>query len=122
MRVNNIYKKYTGYKQPISFNIYSFVGIVKTYYDLPVIVVKRVEFILKQIGTNYHIYFGPTPYENVVLGTVLFAFNEFKDRLVYETPPFDIREFTLLLYGESRIQLNITQIYDVKQVIENVFT
>ncbi len=110
-----------GYKHPIPFNIYSFIHIVKNYYDLPDVITYRVEHIMKQVYNNYHKYFSNIPYETVVLGIVLFSTEEFYKRKTYSTPPIDIKNYIILLYGEDNLQYHVTQVYYVKSVVENTF-
>jgi len=110
------------YERTIPYSMYSFIGIVKTYYDLPILVTQRIKFILKTIDTDYHTYFGKIPYENVILGITLFSVNEFNNRFIHDSPPFSINEFVACLWGEDRIQPNITQIYCVLHTTESLFT
>lgn len=122
MRYNKIcrYRYGTRYKPPIPYHTYSFIGIVKTYYDLPVVITKRVEFILQKVGTNYNKYFYNIPYEKVILGITLFAVNEFNSRRInYNTISFDVNDYVTKLYGVERLKFHTRQVYYVKSVVIN---
>lgn len=122
MKFNKTCRYNIDYERTIPYSMYSFIGIVKTYYDLPILVTQRVKFILKAIDTDYHTYFGKIPYENVILGITIFSINEFNNRFVQDSPPLNINEFVVCLWGEDRKCQNITQIYWVSRTIKNLFT
>jgi len=108
--------------RPIRFEIYSFIGIVKTYYDLPSNVTDRVVDIFASLDNNYHNYFGTIRYENVVLAATIFAVREFQQHFVgSKSPPFDIIDIVTCLYGEEKVPKNIQQIYYVLSEIQFIF-
>lgn len=122
MRFNKICRHNVDYERTIPYNMFSFIGIVRTYFDLSIIVTQRIKFIVKTIDTDYHHYFGKIPYENVILGITIFVVNEFNKRYNNDSPPFDVSKFVICLYGEERSDQNITQIYSVTKSVEYLFT
>lgn len=128
MKSDKLIKHSFAYAKPrpaksgnIPFNIYSFIGCVNTYYDLPPDVVNRIKYVLNQIGNEYSLYFGTIRYENVVSGITVWAMQEWKSRFMSESPPFDITDYVTQLYGVSRVKENMTQIYYVQLIVQYVF-
>lgn len=119
MKLNN--KLINHNIHPISFEIYSFIGIVKTYYDLPSNVTDRIVDIFATIDNNYHDFFGTVRYENVVLAATIFAVREFQQHFVTKSPPFDITDFVIQLYGQDRTEPNIKHIYNIYLKIQYMF-
>jgi len=122
MRYNKIYRYRYGvkYKQPIPYHTYSFISIVRAYYDLPIVITKRVEFILQKVGNNYSKYFYNIPYEKVVLGVTLFAVDEFNSRRInYNTVSFDVDDYITKLYGVEKLKFHTRQVYYVKSIVQH---
>lgn len=122
MKFNKTCRYNIDYERTIPYSMYSFIGIVKTYYDLPILVTQRIKFILKTIDKDYHTYFGKIPYENVILGITIFAINEFNNRFIHDSPPLDISAFVVCLWGEDRKYHHIIQIYWVSCTVKSLFT
>lgn len=109
-------------RRPISRDIYNFIGIVKTYYDLPSSVTDRIVYIFSQINYNYKDIIGnKIPYENAVLAVTILAVREFEHRVVSKTPPFDITDFVRCTYGDAKVEQNINQIYYCLLKIQYIF-
>jgi len=123
MRLNNIYKHSVAFNRPIKFEIHSFIGCLKSYYDFPTNIVRRIEHIFIQVDANYRPYFGKIPYENVIMGITVFAVKEFKQRIndPYDSPPFDISDYVINIWGINRYKSNITQVYYVFLIIQALF-
>jgi len=120
MKLNN--KLNNTSHRPISRDIYNFIGIVKTYYDLPSSVTDRIVFIFSQINYNYKEIIGnKIPYENAVLAATLFAVREFEHKFISKTPPFDVTDFVNCIYGEAKVEENINQIYYCLLKLQYIF-
>jgi hypothetical protein len=110
MKLNN--KLINTKRRPVSRDIYNFIGIVKTYYDLPQTVADRIIYIFTELHYKYQFLIGnKIPYENAVLAATLYAISEFEQRFISKSPPLDITEFVKLMYGEEKAENNIKQIY-----------
>ena len=104
---------------PIKFEIYSFIGLVKTYYDLPSNVTDRIVDIFSNL--DYPKYFGGIRYENVVLAATIFAMREFQQHFISSSPPFDITDYVICIYGVDKAEWHIKQIYYVLLKIQFIF-
>lgn len=121
MKFDKTYRHSIAFDRPIPFNMYTFIGIVKTHFDLPNIITQRVEFIIQNIVTSYQINFRRIPYENVILGATMFAVNEFNNKFKRNSPTFNVSEFVTLMYGKNKFQKNIIQVYYTLYVINDLF-
>ena len=106
---------------PLKFEVYSFIGIVSTYFSLQPILVERIKFVFNEIWNHHTTFFNTIPYENTVLGVMIFASEEFCIRNGVDCVAVDVSEFVEQLYGKNNTQKNLIQIYGVYQNIKDIF-
>lgn len=120
MKLNN--KLINAKRRPISREIYNFIGIIKTYYDLPDTVTDHIVYIFSELHYKYQEMIGnKIPYENTVLAATIYADTKFRERFTTESPPLDITEFAKLMYNEAVYDKNIQQVYFCLFKIEYIF-
>jgi len=119
MKLND--KLINSHVRPISFEIYSFIGLVKTYYELPSNVTDRIINIFTRLDHKYNDYFGGRRYENVILAITIFSVREFQQYFVSTAPSFDVTDYVRCLYGEENVMKNIKEIYYILIIIQAVF-
>jgi len=113
--------RFVTVEAPLKYEIYSFIGIVSSYFSLQPILTERIEYIFIEIWHRHTTFFNRIRYENAVLGIMIFALEEFHTEMGIDNIPVDITEYAEFLYGKKDSERNLVQIYSVYQNIVEIF-
>jgi hypothetical protein len=111
--------------QPLNFDMYSFIHIVSSYYELQPVITERIIYISNLIFSRsekqYSAFFANKfKYENIILGITLFALYEYRQQFAVNFTPFNLSQFIDYLYGPYN-KNNIIQIYCVYINLQEIF-
>lgn len=106
-------------RNELDIDVYSFVEIVVNNFDLKPDIKFRMVWILKRLFNDYHNLINGISYENAVIGTMLFTMKESRLPCYGNV---DVSYFLSCLYKEEDIKRNTIQIYNVTQVVEDLFS
>ena len=98
------------------YEIYSFIKIVVSYFELSKFQEECILQLLHEIWDNRTVYFNKTRYENVILGLTLYS-----NELHYTSKSLAIDAFVADAYPPESIHDNLIAIYKVYHRCSEIF-